>query len=366
MKKIALIALILSTITACNTDGYKIKGKYPDAPDGTKVYIARIDENFTYTDSAMVKDGTFELSGCTDSTNVRMLLSSIAIDGGPIILEKGTIKVLFGKNFHRGGTPLNDNLEKFYAQRAKMHHKVKNIVDFLDELINISNEQRDSLQHAMSEAKSDFVSTLQEVMGGNMNNLLGAFLITQSEEYFTPEEFFSIMSQVPQHLRDKRFNAMYERVSDVMAVKERALATSIGKKYINFELPDNNGKQILFSDIVKTHKYTLLDFWASWCPPCRQEMPVINEIYKKYRNKGLAVVSLSLDSNNDEWQEGISTLDMQWTQLCEPKSGSAEVASAYGIEKIPTTLLIDSEGKIILRGVPAYRIAESLDKLLNP
>lgn len=365
MRKILLYFLVLPFIIGCGTDGYRIRGEYPGVEDGTMVYLANMNAAFSYIDSAVVKNGCFEFTGRRDTPVVCMLLSSVILDGGPVVIENGDINVLLKNGCRRSGTPLNNDLQKYLNAHNKMSQNVAQVVDFIEANNNLSDNQRDSLQIVVDGFRASFVSVLQQVMGGNMNNDLGVFLLTQSENFFTSEEFYSIMSTVPAHLRNERFNTMYNRVAEAEGRKVKAMATGVGGKYVNFELADINGNQVLFSDIVSKSKYTLLDFWASWCAPCRQEMPVVKDIYKEYKGRGLSVVSISLDDNTDEWKEAVSSLGMSWIQLCNPAGGSAEVADAYGVETIPTLLLIDSKGKIVLRGEPAYRVAEKMNELLK-
>lgn len=364
MRKVFLLLIVLF-IASCSGDKYRIKGSYEGAADGTKLYITAIDEFFTPIDSAVVRDGLFSFSGKADTPVVRMLISSVELDGGPIVIENGRTDVILGNGMRRGGSTLNKQLQHFYDKRDVMGRRMESIIDFINGTPSMTASQRDSIQLCVAAAKADFVEMLQRTIGGNMDNALGAFLLTQSEDYFSPDEIYSLMSMVPRHLHDKLFVAMYERVKDEASRKMRAMATSVGGTYINFELPDADGNKVLLSDIITKNRYTLLDFWASWCAPCRQEMPVIRKIYNDYKKSGVAVVSLSVDSSIEEWKEGISSLGMQWVQLCDVAGGSAEVASAYGVERIPTLILIDSEGKIIMRGEPAVRVAERLSELLK-
>lgn len=365
MRKILFLLVASICITACNNDGYEIKGYYPGAPDGTHIYMTNIDDLSTNIDSAIVSNSKFIFKGKQDTPIVRMLISSRGLDGGPVVLQNGTIKVSFKNNMRRQGTPLNNDLQTFLDARNEMSYKINKLFQSLSSNDNPDKSTTDSLQNRISQIKSQFVNVLQNTIGNNMDNTLGGFLLTQSEDYFTSQELYSIMSLIPEELRGQRFIAMYERLGNEIAIAIRAKATEVGCKYINFELPDINEKKVLFSDIVKTHKYTILDFWASWCIPCRQEIPVIKDIYNKYKKSGIAVVGLSLDSSLEEWKEGISSMTMDWTQLCDPGKGSNEVATAYGITSIPSLLLIDSQGKIIMRGEPAYKIAEKLEELLR-
>lgn len=355
----------LAMLAACGNSGYEINGNYPSAADGTMVYLANLDADFTRIDSAVVKNGLFTFAGRQDTPVVRMILSSMALDGGPVVVENGNIDVQIKNGLRRKGTALNNDMQRFFSERTKMARGIELVGNYLVANKTLTDAQRDSLQNVVAEARASFVSMLQKTIGDNINNSLGAFLLTQSEEYFTPQELHSIMSSVPENLRDERFNAMYARVKVDAQSTMRAFATAVGCPYINFELPDADGKLVLFSNIVNGNKYTLLDFWASWCIPCRQEAPVLKQIAADYGKRGVALVSVSLDSSTEEWKEGIASLGLGWTQLCNPSGGSAEVAAAYGVTSIPMLLLIDSDGKIVMRGEPAYRVAQQLGELMK-
>ena len=364
IKKISLCG-VLAVLAACGDSSYEISGEYPSAADGTVVYLANLDAGFTAVDSAVVNGGRFVFTGKQDTPVVRMILSSIALDGGPIVVENGNIDVLVKNGLRRKGTPLNNDMQRFFSERAKMARGIELVGNYMVANGALTDAQRDSLQNVVAEARTSFVAMLQKTIGDNIENALGAFLLTQSEEYFTPQELHSIMSMVPENMRDERFEVMYSRVKIDAESNMRAFATAVGCPYINFELPDANGKQVLLSDIVNGNKFTLLDFWASWCVPCRQEAPVLKKIAADYGKRGVAIVSVSLDSSDAEWKEGISSPGLGWTQLCSPSGGSAEVASAYGVSSIPMLLLIDSNGKIVMRGEPAYRVAQQLDELMK-
>lgn len=367
MKSLKMIFFggAIAALAACGNGGYEINGEYPSAADGTVVYLANLDADFSKTDSTIVNGGRFSFAGRQDTPRVCMILSSMALDGGPIVVENGNIDVQIKNGFRRKGTPLNNDMQRFFSERAKMARGIELVGNYLVANSALTDAQRDSLQAVVAEARTSFVEMLQKTIGENVKNALGAFLLTQSEEYFTPQELHSIMSMVPENLRDERFNVMYARVKIDAENSMRAFATAEGCPYINFELPDVNGKQVLLSNIVNANKYTLLNFWASWCIPCRQEAPMLRKIADDYGKRGVAIVSVSLDSSMDEWKEGVTSLGLGWTQLCAPNGGSAEAAAAYGISSIPMLILIDAEGKIVVRGEPAYRVAQLLEELMK-
>ena len=362
-RSIFAVCLLCTLLLSCSVDGYRISGRFPDAPDGTVVYMSLFDEELTVVDSAVVSNGKFEFAGDVQEPEIRMLFSYEAMCGGPVVLEQGMIKALLKDNLYRSGTTLNDELQQFISDRDRVEYAMlcyKNSANGSD-FINIV--EVDSLSRMVDYAEIQFGETMPRLISKNIGNCLGVYLIMNSASSLSVDALSSLLPLVPERFRDKRYAMLAEAVNNATLSQERAAATSVGGVYVNFELPDIDGRNILFSNIVDNSRYTLLDFWASWCPPCRQEMPYIKKIYDEYGKKGLSVVSLSLDSDNSVWREAVASLGMNWMQLCEPSAGSSEVASAYGVETIPMLLIIDSQGKIMARSASAADIYNKLKEL---
>ncbi|HEY9259365.1 TlpA disulfide reductase family protein [Chitinophaga sp.] len=133
-----------------------------------------------------------------------------------------------------------------------------------------------------------------------------------------------------------------------------------GKEAPAFTLPDTNGKAISLSDYKG--KYVLLDFWASWCKPCRAATPGLISAYEKYKNKNFTIVSISMDTDKAKWLQAIAEDKMAWTQLSDLKAVESPAAKAYGVQAIPYTMLIDPNGKVVNVGIGG---AEGLDLVLS-
>ena len=133
----------------------------------------------------------------------------------------------------------------------------------------------------------------------------------------------------------------------------------------DIQLPDTNGKMRKLSDYVGKGKYVLIDFWASWCGPCRREMPNVKKLYDAYKSKGFDIVGLSLDQDKAAWLAAIKKLDLPWHHLSDLKYWDSLAASTYGINSIPATLLIGPDGKVIASGLDAEGVAKKLDELLK-
>ena len=120
---------------------------------------------------------------------------------------------------------------------------------------------------------------------------------------------------------------------------------------INFTMADINGNNVNVADEFARHKITVVDFWASWCGPCRQGMPGLVKTYNDYKDKGLGIVGVSLDENKEQWADAISTMNMAWTQLSDLQGWDNSAARKYGIQAIPFTIVVDNTGKVLAAGL---------------
>ncbi len=139
--------------------------------------------------------------------------------------------------------------------------------------------------------------------------------------------------------------------------------TKIGEQFADFEMTDTNGKLKKLSDLKG--KTILLEFWASWCGPCRQENPNLIKAYKKYKNNGFEIFAVSLDSNKDSWLNAIKKDSLDWIHVSDLKEQENEAALIYGIHSIPNNFLIDQNGIIIGRNLRGEELNKKLSETLD-
>ncbi|MEG1587557.1 MAG: TlpA disulfide reductase family protein, partial [Bacteroidales bacterium] len=212
--------------------------------------------------------------------------------------------------------------------------------------------QYDSIEAKMSDYDKAFIQS-------NNNSLAGTYVLSRSLSSMSAEEVEKVLATATPAFKA---TPLMTKVDNFLAAAKRS---AIGAEYTNLTMSDLEGKQISLSDYIGKGKYVLVDFWASWCGPCRQEMPVVVEAYKKYADKGFEIVGVSFDSKQDAWAKGVADLGMTWPQMSDLKGWKCEASTVYGIRSIPATLLFDPQGKIIAKNLRGEELDATLAKYLK-
>lgn len=153
----------------------------------------------------------------------------------------------------------------------------------------------------------------------------------------------------------------YQAMMAMQAEKQKM----IGKLFTDLEEADVNGEMHKLSEYVGKGRWVLVDFWASWCGPCRAEMPNVVANYEKYHDKGFDIVGLSFDKSKDAWVRAISDLQMPWIHLSDLKGWQSVASSVYNIRSIPASLLIDPKGKIVAVDLRGELLGEKLKEIFG-
>ena len=365
MKKIFWFFAFALLLGSCANDGYKIKGTFATAEDGAVIYMLKFDEDYTVADSAIVKGGKFEFSGGFHERSVRMLLAAKKAVAGAVVLEPGVIEVDFTTEVSRAGTEGNEILQRFLSARDHLEALEHVTSPAFAMQMGMGKEMLDSLVAERDNAVANLSKFSELAVFNNIDNGLGFYILSQSYKLIDVLALAEIMENVPAYFRDARYDMikgyLEHRVNTALRQKEMGE----GAKFLNFELNSLAGDKVLFSDVVEAADLTLLQFWASWCAPCRAEIPELQKVCARYNKKGLKTVYLSLDSSVEECRDAVEALNIEGVVLCNPGGGSSEVATAYGVDAIPSNVLVNRQGMIVARNVSPAELDVLLKKILE-
>ena len=328
-----------------------------------------------FLDSAIIVDGKFTLKGAVEEpVYCHLIVPEINPETGktsnifdaPLILENAKIKLTAdaeGKS-KVTGTENNEILQTYMDADAVLGQKQDDALQAArdakaagdGELAESFGEEQQKYSKERRELRIEFVKN-------NINNPAG-------RSQFFHNKLGSLLGLPLEQLKELIADANEATLQNplLLRVAERIQAlekTAIGQYFTDIRMPNVNGKEIALSDYAGKGKYVLLDFWATWCSPCRAEMPHVLAVYKKYKNKGFEVVGVSLDAKHDAWLKGIKDLGLTWPQMSDLKGWSCEGAKLYAVHGIPHTVLIDPNGIIIAHNLRGKKLEEKLAELIK-
>lgn len=326
MKKIVVfLALCLCATTAqAQEANVQLKGTVVDTV-AQYVYLQKFhNKMFTTIDSVKVTDGKFSFK------------------------TKVKLPELYGLSVNTADSPLYIFLEK-----SPITVKLS-LVKYYSTSVVEGSASQDLFNNYRKTENVDISKFITEHPG----SLVSAYVLYRNWSYrLSPEEITKNIS-----LLDKsQQNSTY--VKELQELVKVLNGLQVGKKAPDFVSQDPEGKSIRFSENLKG--YTLVDFWASWCGPCRRENPNIVAAYKEYHDKGFNIIGISLDKKKENWVKGIQDDHLDWLHVSDLLFWNSAIAKLYGVRAIPANYLVDSKGIIVARNLHGDELQTTLKSLLN-
>lgn len=379
---------ILLALASCSTptDRYTVTGNIAGIPDGTELYlILRSHINRDTVATTTINGGNFTFEGQAPEPRLVSLLVKDAYGSYPFMLENAQIELSGtanesadenGKKSYDfdgiaiSGSPATDTFHAKNARRERLDSAFAAHYELYQPLMNRINEARNSADNIaldsltnteecrkMNEEEKLLFEGLQEAfdetVAANKDSFWGPLMMIVQTTYLNAEnrELFDSFS-------DEAKNSYYGRE----VYEELYPIGKIGDKLQDFTAKTIKGDEISFSGFCKGKKLVLLDFWASWCRPCRAEIPNLKKIYADFADKGFDIVSISIDKEDGPWQKAVEAEGLEWTNI---RDTDESISGKYKVSAVPTMYLVDADGCLVGENLRGEALAAKVKDILN-
>ena len=371
MKKIILfVGIVACVFTACkDKNAYTLTGRFAtNEQNGKMVYLQPLDSTFRICksiDSTKVENGKFAFSGIAkEQPAVQYITVDDSLMPVAFVVEKGKIEMSFDSTLEVTikGTALNDQYQQFKVTQDDLFKKIgvaNNKIEDSKKAGDLTPGKLQELQQPIKQLGEEIETGVYNFLKPNMATLAGqAFFLDNRFSLNDDRQKELIALSTPDFKNSKSIQKLEKRI-------EKREATAVGKLFTDVKGFNLDGKEVSLSDYAGKGKIVFVDFWASWCGPCRETIPELVAIYQKYKNKGFEIVGISLDGNKSDWEKATKDLNITWPQFSNLKGWDEDCAVTYGVDAIPHTMLIDKDGKIIEQDFYGDELSFKLEELLG-
>lgn len=363
MKKIIYLIIIALLISCSANPHYTLKGKIAGS-DSITFYLQKREAGKTVSiDSAVSKKGSFTMKGeAIDHPQMVQLVAGNSRKRTSFYMENADILI----------TGNLDSLYKAKISGSKTQDEYKSLIDSNKSLSDIyskiiikyqaASQAGDVVTLAVLQKEADSVQT-------EMLKLQKEFVKSHPASYVSPYIISSLSYDMDADEIESLLNGLdpvLGSLPEIKSLKDKVAVmktVAVGQKAPDFTMNDVNGNPVALSSKIGS-RLLLIDFWAAWCNPCRQENPNVVKIYNEYHKKGFDVFGVSLDNSKEAWIKAIADDKLDWTQVSDLKRGDNAAAKLYSVNSIPSNFLLDETGKIIARNLRGEALYNKVSEVL--
>lgn len=371
---VVLAAGLAGVLASCGgkskSGAFELKGNFKNS-NGETIFLEKLNSTKpVVVDSAVVdNNGDFEFASYVPKIGFYRIkvneqnFAMLVLDSADKVTVTGDIKDL-GNTYKAEGsaeTSLFIDYNELAKQRDIRLDSLNKAFQMLMEGYQMDKKRMDSLSAVFEAPYNAIVGAANEKIVGMIKANANKYSSLMPIQALDPDTYMDVYTMLDEGLtkkfpNDKNVKMFHEVVS-------RSLATRMGQVAPEINLPTPNGDKLALSSL--RGKVVLVDFWASWCGPCRKEMPNVVAAYKKYKDKGFEIYGVSLDMDKDRWLEAIAKDGITWPQVSDLKQWGSDVVPLYSITGIPFTVLLDREGKIVAKNLRGQELEETLAEILK-
>lgn len=373
MKIILCLLVVAAFLSSCNTKpeapSYVINGKLIGA-DGITFYLQKREAgSFVKLDSAVSVKGEFKIKGGSLKYPDKVYLSQLDKKGSiAFYLENSAIAITGSIDSLTNAKVAGSKTQDEYMAYQNLLKPFENSFRKLDEEYKDVKKTEDKAKIAEFEKSYE---ALYDRISAEQNAFNKKFITDHPKSYITP----SIVNNMSYELEASDIESLISKLDTTIAnvtvikdIKVRVAVmktVAIGQKAPDFTMNDVDDKPIALSSKIGTSKLLLIDFWASWCGPCRQENPNVVRVYKEYNKKGFDIYGISLDKKKENWLKAIEKDQLTWTHVSDLQFWNNAAAKLYAVNSIPSNFLLDQTGTIIGRNLRGDALANKVKEVLS-
>jgi peroxiredoxin len=373
-----LVLTAAAVVFSCNKAGeneYIITGTIKGIADGKKVFLEVQDDMtgaFKALDTVKVEGGKFTIKGSAKGADINLIQIESVNGKIPFILENGDIEMDINKDSLNlvkvTGTYNNDELTAYRELGTKIQ---KDIMKFQkDNMVKMNQAQQkkdtvtiNNLRKAYFKFQEDFAKQSEEYVKTHPKSFISLLIIESLfQQMVDPAKITTYFNGLDKELKANKHGKKIKSQLDLLNKPAAPAGVEVGSIAPDFSAPGPDGKVISLKQSMG--KVTLVDFWASWCNPCRAENPNNVALYNEFHAKGLNIIGVSLDKDAAKWKEAIAKDKLAWPQISNLKYWDEPIRVTYGVESIPATFLLDANGTVVAKDLTGAALKAKVAELL--
>jgi peroxiredoxin len=364
MKRFALflgVILLLFSCTSKKPNVFTIQGNITGVPNGKAYLEARRNGMLTIADSTDVTNGSFTFKGSVPSPSRYYIVFGHTRAYFPLFIENSDISVSGDVNdlskVAITGSKTEDEYQAYLREAKPIDDNLNSLYRAYDSVSQAGNEvAAQQLDIRIDSAEKIQLNFLKKYITDHSSSIVGPYLASTNSYMFDLDVLEPMVKAFSPSL------AGSEYVKDIQNRVAALQTVAIGKQAPEFTMTDTAGNPVSLASFKG--KYVLVDFWASWCGPCRAENPNVVALYNEYHNKGFTVLGVSLDSDRNSWINAIHKDKLEWAHVSDLKRWNNAAARLYAVNAIPSNVLINPEGVIIARNLRGKDLQNKLKEIL--
>ncbi len=363
MNRIFLGLIVILILGSCETknDGFIVNGSVTDYSEGIAVLKRRVNSEFVTIDSTSIVNGKFEFSGKMGLPEMCYITISDTLPYMRLFLENSTIKVQAHVDSLRTptitGSEMQDNLVAYNTRLKPFEDSLRsNYRKYLQANREGDQVKAKSFEDRFNEISEDQKKVSLQVVSENSDNVLGPYLVWGTLVY---DLDVNELEEIAQGFSPEINQSIYvEQINKHVITLQKV---AIGQPFTDIIMEDPEGHVKKLSDLKG--KLILVDFWASWCGPCRRENPNVVALYNDYKDKNFEIFGVSFDSDAEKWKKAIEDDGLEWQHVSDLQYWNSAAGKLYGVRSIPHTVLIDQDGIIVAKNLRGEELRKKVDEL---